>query len=202
MMHLTRITPLTSDEALITLTTTTGTSTSSVVQVLHFQLGQLAASADIVSMWEMYKINGVRVTILPQFVSPTVSATTGAENGLASFPVPYIYYCFEPVDDSSFTVAQFNGRSDIRIRRGDQRVSFYVPKPHARIQTRDDGGATNSQMTMGRNQWIRTNALNIPHYGCRLVYNVNNHAAGTQNHNVTYVWRVVLRYYISLRGVI
>lgn len=145
------------------------------------QLNQVQAYTDFVSMFDRYKISGIKLKFIP--------LTNSSEVGNA---VPMIAYAID-LDDASVpsSYAELNQKYNVHKKRLDKPCSIYI-KP--RVASSIYSGLTTGY-AVGRPMYIDCNDAGVPHYG--LKFWIRDMSLGATTTNT--VVRIETTYYLSLK---
>lgn len=146
------------------------------------QLDQCQAYTDFVSLFDRYKISGVKVKFIPLTTQATVSSA-----------VPMIAYAID-LDDASVpsSYAEINQKYNVHKKRLDKPCSIFI-KP--RIAQAIYSGLTSGYAIGQKNTYIDCNDSGVPFYG--LKYWIRDVSLGGTTTNT--VVRIETTYYLSLK---
>lgn len=154
-----------------------------------FALNDLPGFSDFTTLYEMYKVTGVKLKFIPvagtQSTLGTASfgSSTPNMNPLA-ITVDRAYVATTP------TFGSLMQHQDVKIRTQQRPFSLWISKPLAYSPA---DGTTVAHLT---NQWLDTTNSGVHHYG--LQYAFESNSGSTTNY--TSIWRVFATYYIKCRA--
>lgn len=148
---------------------------------MTFSLDQLVNYSEFTNLFDLYKINAVRVKFMPTF----------NDEPLGTSRLGLFHVAFDPngVSSGSVTLDGVLQYQNLKTRRLDQMLTYYC-KPCI------ESPVYNSAVSSGygpTRRWIDTNNPSVPHYGLLLAYQ----SQGIQ----TPSWRVVVTYYLTTKNV-
>lgn len=156
-------------------------NTSSIGGSINLQARMLENILDFDTLYDKYRINGYKVTIIPQQNMATTSSNT---------VIPTITYAFDQDDSNVPTgTGQLLQYGNAKVRRLDKPVSFYV-KPKISLEAFGFGGSA-GVVTNGR--FIDWSSTDVPHRGVKFwIENMNLAGAA----GLTHLYKVVIKAYI------
>lgn len=172
-----------------------------------FQASQLPEIAELANVFQFYKINAVRVTLTPCFVSNVPNGATTISNS-ATYQGQNIHCTYTKnltgVGLSS-TIDQdyFNTRMarKMKIITGNRPITFMV---YPKILNEVYASLTNSDYTLMKPKFIATTELSTPHYGLDMAFQfVGNDPIRTNfspNFSTPIKFRMDIKYYLQLKG--
>lgn len=155
---------------------------------MQFRLGNIQTPGDFQSLYDQYKITGVKVQIIPLSDSATAQS---------SGFLPSLYWARDNDNASTVPTAEANlrERQDAKVIRLTGPRSIYIKYPKQVIDTTVQGGVTlNSLNSTG---WVDCNDQNVMHNG--LVMWFKNVDLRAQPTTVT-AFRFEVTYYIKFRN--
>lgn len=153
-------------------------TTNDVCYAESFQLSVLPGVSDFTTLFDQYKITGVKITWIPQVSDTTMTQTCGN--------LAYVYDVDDGNAPPSFTWMM--EKQGVKVIRPNRMFSMFVkPKPASVFFT----NPANSYGTVG-GPWIDMNSTTCPHYGLKWVWSPTT--------TVTKV-DVYYKYYLAVRGV-
>lgn len=177
----------TNDAALVNLGTAQADTVGSQFGAgMTFRLANLETPADFTSLFDQYKIKGVKVKIIP------LSDSANANNN--SF-LPTLYWRVDN-DDGGFPTTEGSIREaqDVKTMRLNTPKSIYIPYPKSAVDTNGTVSAYGSVAS----RWINTTDSTAFHYGLKLwIKNADLRAQPT----VITAFRIEVCYYLLFRGV-
>lgn len=147
------------------------------------QLDQTQQYTDFVTMFDRYKISGVKVKFIPLTTQSTVNSA-----------VPMIAYAID-LDDASVpsSYAELNQKYNVHKKRLDKPCSIYI-KP--RVASSIYNGLTSGYAIGPKSVYIDCNDHGVPHYGLKFwLRDVSLGSAASVNT----VIRMETTYYLSLK---
>lgn len=152
----------------------TAAATSNTYGVQAFQATNLTNWGNFQNMFDMYKITAIKLTIIPQFNTASVSEGTIGPN-INLLPMLYIAPNRSPWSVAPTSVQDVLNDDGVRIIRLDRKVSFYLSNPAPQII--DGAGNGVPIQTNGLHRlWLTTggngqtvNQSSVQHYGFRYV---------------------------------
>lgn len=169
---------------------------------ITFRLNDLANAPSFKLLFDLYKITGVKVKIVPK-VNSADSTVVGNANGQSgTLPMLYIAENRDPYVPAPISVADILNDDGVRIIRMDRPVNLYIKAPKARVY----GGLDQSteiplQFNVGSKwqPWLTTGGngqvldqSNLSHYGFR--WYISNGVG-----NFEQVFDVYATYYFAMK---
>lgn len=154
---------------------------------MAFVLSNTVNSTELQALYDRYKINGVKVKIVPLSNTATIGSTQ---------LIPTVMYSVETDDIAIPTALELQQKFNMKERRLDKPISIYVrPKPADLIYNTAASNIGNA-VPGSRNQYINMTYPDARHYGLKLFFrNVNlNTTASTAT-----AFRIETTYFISCR---
>jgi len=155
---------------------------------MQFRLGNIQTPGDFQSLYDQYKITGVKVQIIPLSDSAT-SQSSGF--------LPSIYWARD--NDSAGTVptteASLRERQDVKVLRLTGPRTIYIKNPKLITDVAVQGGV--SLLSLNSTGWIDCNDQNVMHNG--LVMWFKNVDLRAQPNTVT-AFRFEATYYLKCRN--
>lgn len=174
---------------------TTGITTPLNVP-LSFNLNQIPAASELTSLYDQYKIMGIRVNVQPLLTEGIASVVSGSA-------AIYGYPKFSSVidyDDSTTPASE-----DVLLQYGSlkQTPAFKEHKrffrPKVRLGGLDAGAVVNPTVS-SKAQWIDVGYPNVPHYGVKL-YHPGPIASGSPTVSSSIAYSVYATLYIACKNV-
>lgn len=156
-----------------------------------FNLQQISGFTDFATLFDQYKLTGVKVMF--RLMS---NPDAGSNNNTAQQIFPSIWTVTDHDDDNTITLAQMKEKQGARRRvlRPNSIVSSYIKSPHI------DMSVYNSSVTTGYTsstpRWLDMNSPNIPHYGLKIVLDSEG-----VSQIASYYISVEMKYYFKCKGV-
>lgn len=157
-----------------------------------FSLSSVPNYTEFTNLYDQYRINGVKVTLLPRGNTAEITASSGASTvfqGQSTGVFSVIDY-----DDTAVlsSIQQACEYQNMKMTRATQQHSRYLkPRFNLLSITNQGTGATGaSQNTRG---WLDCDYINVPHYGVKWAFQQN------VNYNLTY--DVKIDYYLAFKNV-
>lgn len=144
---------------------TTGVTTPINVPV-SFNLTQLPGYGEFTSLYDQYKINGIRVNVQPLLTEGIASAVSGSTNvwGFPKFSSVIDYDdTFLPADEN--VLLQYGSLKQTGAFKEHKR--FFKPK--IRVASLDSGSTVTSNVVT-KAPWIDVGNPTVPHYGIKLFH--------------------------------
>lgn len=161
-------------------------TTADTFYSIPFSLNALPNYTEFTALYDQYRINGVKVTIIPRGNSAEIgaSATTGQAVGVFSV-IDY--------DDGSLltSIQQACQYPNMKMTRSNQMHMRYL-KPRCELA----GTITSTPTTgaiMATRGWIDADAAGVPHYGLKLIFQ--------QSPNTVQQFDLKLDYYLAFKSV-
>lgn len=151
----------------------------------QFKLNSVIDPADITSLFDRYKIIGVKLKI--HYLS-TVGTTTGANN------LPTLYYAFDGDDATTPVTAQAvltKGYCKSKVLNANRPLSVYI-KP--RLTKEIFNSPVSTGYSSEKACWLDASYSQIPHYG--LKFWLSDWVGGDENNNAI---RIQPTYYLALK---
>lgn len=146
------------------------------------QLDQVQAYTDFVSMFDKYKISGVKVRFIPLVNSSNPGQC-----------VPMIAYAIDTDDASTpASYAELNQKYNVHKKRLDRPCSIYI-KPRVAASVYN---GLSSGYAIGKPMYIDCNNVGVPHYGLKFWLRDVTLGATT---SVNTVVRIETTYYLSMK---
>lgn len=157
-----------------------------------FSLSNVPNYTEFTNLYDQYKINAVKVTLIPRGNTAEITASSGASTVFQGQSVGV----FSVIDyDDTAALANINEAcqyQNMKMTRATQQHSRYLkPRFNLLSVTNQGTGATGaSQNTRG---WLDCDYINVPHYGVKWALQQN------VNYNLTY--DVKIDYYLAFKNV-
>lgn len=157
-----------------------------------FALSSVPNYTEFTNLYDQYKINAVKVTLIPRGNTAEITASSGASTVFQGQSVGV----FSVIDyDDTAVLANINEAcqyQNMKMTRATQQHSRYLkPRFNLLSITNQGTGATGaSQNTRG---WLDCDYINVPHYGVKWALQQN------VNYNLTY--DVKIDYYLAFKNV-
>jgi len=157
-----------------------------------FALSSVPNYTEFTNLYDQYKINAVKVTLIPRGNTAEITASSGASTVFQGQSVGV----FSVIDyDDTAVLANINEAcqyQNMKMTRATQQHSrFLKPRFNLLSVTNQGTGATGaSQNTRG---WLDCDYINVPHYGVKWALQQN------VNYNLTY--DVKIDYYLAFKNV-
>lgn len=151
-----------------------------------FKLSDLPNYQEFTELYDLYKINKVKYTIIPKINSATL-------NG--SVQMPIIHSVIDSNDNTAFTtLAQMMENEDVKTTRGVVPHSrYFTPKCQTKLY---ESLGTDGYATMRRNPFINTEDPSVPHYA--LKWAIENPISGGDAY---WYADIRIKFYLSFREV-
>lgn len=166
--------------------------TSDVFTNQFFALSNVPNNSEFTALYDQYRINGVKVTVIPRGNTAEITASSGASTvyqGQSTGVFSVIDY------DDTTPLANINEACQYQnmkmTRATQQHTRYLVPRFNLQGITNQGTGATGSMMnTRG---WIDCTQINVPHFGLKWAFQQN------VNYNLSY--DVKIDYYLAFKNV-
>lgn len=152
---------------------------------INFALSDLPDYLEFSNLFQMYRINLVKVSFTPDRVVPDISA-------IEASVIPQLWTVSDPTRDVPTTKPDFNSHPSVRKTILDHKVTRIL-KPAVLVNTSIDSN------TMSRpqwKQWINTGNAGVKHSGLAYAFCWTNTSDTKLDENV----RIDVTLYISLKG--
>lgn len=149
---------------------------------INYALNQCAQQSQLCTLFDRYKINGVKVKVIPEF-------NFASQNGTGNLPVMKIINDFDDVNTNTATLAVWARRG--KIYRLNKPFSFYVKPKMAGYAYRT---AVTSAYTAVKAPYINCTYPDVPLYGTKFAVKDWNAVAGA-NCNI----RFEFTYFVTFR---
>ena len=145
------------------------------------RLDQCQAFTDFTTLFDRYKISGIKVKFIPLTTQATLNTA-----------VPMLAYAID-LDDASVpgSYAELNQKYNVRKKRLDKPVSIYL-KPRVAASVYNGLG---SGYAVGKPMYIDCNNTAVPHYGLKCWFRDVSLSTNTTNT----VIRMETTYYLSMK---
>lgn len=176
---------------------------------ITFSLGQLPNFGQITSMFELYRIDKVKVIVMPQTVGMDINQfysnqyAQGTTAAVTYACAPRLYYAID--DDGSFkstAETAIQSYDNARLVMDSTKPFSFVVYP--KVQAAVDNG---TGIVTGRpiaKSWIDTDNYNVKHYGCCLGGTMADGSIepgpGGPPYEGGMYYQVILEYHVSLKG--
>lgn len=154
---------------------------------MQFTLSQLPGVSEFTTLFDMYKINGIKLSFVP--------AQTGADtNDPSKFMyMPDFWTVIDYDDANTPTKNDMLQCTGLRMTRGNRTHSRYIkPAVSAEVYR----SLTNSSYAPKWRQWLDMADTGVPHYGIKYFAHASGYTSGNQP-----AWRVYATFYFSCKGV-
>lgn len=157
------------------------------------KLSDVANYAEFTSLFDQYRIVGVKISILPL----ANSVNTGDASSVMDTTM-VIHHCMD-FDDGTPYAASLAGVQDMQQRGNYKRAKGWTPtykyyKP--RVLTLGTVAAGGQNVVNPRAPWTNCANADLVHYGSKFIFQIFNSSAIATN----MVFDVQMQYYIQLRG--
>lgn len=154
----------------------------------NFQLSQLPNYSEFTSLFDRYRISGVKLKIIP-------TCDNNATGTSATYNAPRLYYCWDYDDsDAPITANQMMERDNVKIKQGLRVISTYS-KPRAQMAIFNTGLST-AYGDAQRKQWIDMGNTSVPHYGFKCWF--ESDSAST----LVNTYKIYATMYLQLKNII
>lgn len=179
--------------------------------VMSFKLGDLSNSGHIAGLFDLYKITGVRLKIVPKWntnqlsTGQMTSGNTDYTNGVSTLPMFYIAPNHDPAVPAPVAVSDILNDDYCKILRPTRPFNVYIKNPKPLLNSYNQDGSANGNVFIQYNNsskalqpWLTTggNLQKVdqsayPHYGFRWFVESSVFPAGS--------FHVYAKYYVSLK---
>lgn len=169
---------------------------SSAPGVITYKLNDLTNAASFKSLFDLYKLTGVKLTFIPLFnTSQTSDLNTLSQAG--TLPMLYVAPNRDPYVPAPTSVADILNDDGCKIIRLTKPVSMYIKSPKPNLLT-DSGAAIPLQTNVSTQFWLTTGGngqvvdqSSVPHHGHRFFL--------TNNATSEVVIQVYAKYYFAMK---
>lgn len=155
------------------------------IGAMTFSLDQLPAYTDFTQLYDLYKINKVRVQFIPKMSSAVLAD---------SAQMPVVHTIIDSNDSSNPTFIEMMQNEDLKTTRGTVlHTRYFTPKCQLKLY---ESLATDGYAAARRNPFISTNDPSVPHYALKWV--IENPITGGSAY---WYCDVKVTYYLALREV-
>lgn len=169
--------------------------------VMTFKLNDLTNQANFAALFDLYKITGVKVKIVPRFnvSDPTTVQNANAQAG--TLPMLYIAENRDPYVPAPANVGDILNDDGVKVIRLTRPINLYLKSPKALLSGGNGLESLPLQFGTGRafQPWLTTGGnqqtvsqIAVPHYGFRWLL---NNGVG----NFTVVCDVYATYYFAMK---
>lgn len=156
---------------------------------MSFRLDDVLQDNEFISLFDKYKITGVKLTFIPLSYDAAYVSTGGN-----SSTVPTMTYAIDTDDILAPATAQtLLVKQDCRVRRLSKPFSVYI-KPRINVSVQAAGGATDLAMSQ-KSGWLNCSYNDIEHFGFKFYLRDMPLPATSSNSLI----RVQAKYYIALK---
>lgn len=157
-----------------------------------FTLSQVAGSSDFTSLYDQYRINGVKYMLIPRGNTAEITAASGASavyQGQSTGVFSIIDY-----DDNTAptSISQLMEYQNVKMTRAHQMHSRYI-KPRLNLQGITNIGTGATGQIMNTRGWLDCTNTNVPHFGLKFALQQS------VNYNLTY--DVKIDFYLAFKNV-
>lgn len=162
-----------------------------------YKLRDLFNVANFTGLFDMFKISGVKLTIVPQFnTSSVLDANAGIGGNVGNLPILYIAPNRSPWSVAPTSVQDVLNDDGCKVIRLDKKVSFYLKSPAPQIV--DGAGTGVPVMTnVGTRLWLTTGGngqtvdqTSVLHFGHRWSIENTNSTGITVKVYATYYFKM------------
>lgn len=164
-----------------------------------FQLNNLPNASEFVNLFEQYKINGVKLTFIPNYTGDDAAqaeANVVISGGPAWHTAPRIYTVIDKDGDyqTSTENAMLENNNARLVRNPYRQFTVYVKKPAVQFEV--GTGAVFSQAAPKASPWLDCKNSQVNHYGAAIAGILSS---GTLSAVVRY--QVIATYYMAFKGI-
>lgn len=164
--------------------------TSDVFQGLSFTLSQVPNNSEFTSLYDQYRINGIKWTLIPR---GNTAELTGAPPTVFQGQSTGIFSAIDYDDATAPTsINQLCEYQNMKMTRATQMHSRYI-KPRVNLQGITNAGTGAVGSTMNTRGWLDVSQINVPHFGLKLALQQS------VNYNLTY--DVKIDFYLAFKNV-
>lgn len=163
----------------------TGSTASFTSQSYDFDIQDLPNYTDIIDTFEMYRVNGIKITAIPSINSNT--------SDTSNFNLPIVGWVADPsISITATNENSFLTHPEYKFKRFDSPVkAYYVPG----IPVTTEVNAQSMTRTAFK-QWITSGNIGVNHYRFWLTFKWENLTGITQDYTV----QIYITVYLSLKG--
>lgn len=167
-------------------------TTSDTFTNQFFALSNVPNSSEFTSLYDQYKINAVKVSLIPRGNTAEITAASGASAVFQGQSVGV----FSVIDyDDTALLTSINEAcqyQNMKMSRATRTHSRYL-KPRFNLQGITNQGTGATGPTMNTRGWIDCSQINVPHFGLKWAFQQN------VNYNLQY--DVKIDYYLAFKNV-
>lgn len=162
----------------------------------NFQLSQVPTYQDFTTLYDQYKICGVKVKVIPSVAVNTVVVSQPTQSdpiGTSQATLPSLYYVFDPNDSATITTYQdIFSYQKWKTKRLNRPWSIWI-KP------RFNADVSGSSIKSSRG-FLNTTLTTVPHYGIKWAIPGELSTIG-ENYVDAYNARIIATYYLAFKTV-
>lgn len=178
----------------------TAASQSNTAGILTFSLAQLLNLPSLKNLWDLYKITGVKITLMPQWNTSQIGQSSGGVPGNTSgLPILAIAPNRSPYSTTPTSLNDVMNDDYCRIIRLTRPVSMYLKYPKPVFLDKDQNVQNSALFNDNIQPWLSTGGnaqtidqSNVAHYGFKYFLDNANFAG-----NATV--RVFVKLYVKLK---
>lgn len=168
---------------------------------INFQLRDLPNYSELTSLWDRYKINFVKVKIIPYNTGSLTGAAYSSVYGQSSCLIHSVL----DYDDSTLPLASSSGVDDLRQYQ-TYKVSNILMKPHVRVvrptmlTALNDvtGTSIGGKITKG---YVNLSNTLVPHFGMKFMFEGMSGGSADIINGFVISFKVEAKFYVSLKDV-
>lgn len=169
--------------------------------VMTFKLDDLNNQANFAALFDLYKITGVKIKIVPRFNVSDPTTVANANTQAGTLPMLYIAENRDPYVPAPINVADILNDDGVKVIRLTRPINLWLKSPKPLISGGNGVESIPMQFGTGRafQPWLTTGGngqtvsqIAVPHYGFRWLL---NNGVG----NFTVVCDVYATYYFAMK---
>lgn len=143
--------------------------------IITYKFNDLNNSGPYKSLFDMYKLTGVKIKIVPKFNSSDPTTVANANTQAGTLPMLYIAENRDPYVPAPASVADILNDDGVKIIRLTRPINLYLKSPKVQLLT-DGGAQIPLQFNVGTQPWLTSGGnaqtvdqSNLEHFGHRWV---------------------------------
>lgn len=163
-----------------------------VFQALNFTLSQVPSYTDFTTLYDQYRINGIKWTLIPRGNTAEITAASGASTVFQGQSTG-VFSAIDYDDNTAPTsINQLCEYQNMKMTRATQLHSRYL-KPRVNTTGITNIGTGVTGPMMNTRGWLDCDFINVPHFGLKLALQQ------AVNYNLTY--DVKIDFYLAFKNV-
>lgn len=163
-----------------------------VFQALNFTLSQVPSYTDFTTLYDQYRINGIKWTLIPRGNTAEITASSGASTVFQGQSTG-VFSAIDYDDNTAPTsINQLCEYQNMKMTRATQLHSRYL-KPRVNTTGITNIGTGVTGPMMNTRGWLDCDFINVPHFGLKLALQQ------AVNYNLTY--DVKIDFYLAFKNV-